>query len=253
MNGLTAQAKCLRCPKNGGPLNRTSNPLYPNSRSRSKAFRPLFTLPNLCVQSAGSNNRDICQLSNKFSHLQRASTMYDGRLGSKRSSSSGRCANHKTLTGTDQKRIFSSVWRSQSSQEFSDASKIRYSGSQSDSGYSSDRKMPYSSFIFPANSDPFKQVREFPVCCESTDFAYKLPSDPEWELPSDSLKLGPKLGEGAFGVVYFAQLFPSQLSEKQLKRFSYHPQMSSQISNNKETKCLPISVAVKRLHGRYFV
>ncbi|OON21273.1 protein tyrosine kinase, partial [Opisthorchis viverrini] len=57
------------------------------------------------------------------------------------------------------------------------------------------------------------------VECETSKILYELPVDESWELPRDCIRVGHKLGQGAFGVVYYGRLDLSRLRNSTVERF----------------------------------
>ncbi|KAF7257332.1 hypothetical protein EG68_05908 [Paragonimus skrjabini miyazakii] len=92
--------------------------------------------------------------------------------------------------------------------------------------------------------------KEIFVKCESPAIQYELPLDKNWELPRECLRIGRRLGEGAFGVVYYGQVFLDRIPAEQKKRF---------VSNSETNECLTDSraayticaVAVKMLRTNF--
>ncbi|THD25818.1 Fibroblast growth factor receptor A2 [Fasciola hepatica] len=251
-DGQRKQANPPKRTKKRVSLIRRSNPLYAESESQSDKFRVLSTIFDVCIETEHSNPREFGPLSNKPNRLPYPATWYDKRCGSKQKSSSVRCFSLENLRDINQAQTFKNVCQKNSSENLSEAFDTKSPSSHSDSGYSSDRKMSYHFPRFSESSALIRRIKPLSVHCEPIEVDYELPMDPAWELPNDCLKLGPKLGEGAFGVVYFAQLYLSHLPEMQQKRFSDLFPASVRSAGNKEDKSLrSVPVAVKRLRANF--
>ncbi|KAF8571379.1 hypothetical protein P879_00207 [Paragonimus westermani] len=92
--------------------------------------------------------------------------------------------------------------------------------------------------------------KEILVKYESPAIQYELPLDKDWELPRECLRIGRRLGEGAFGVVYYGQIFLDRLSVEQKKRFVSNPSTDGCLTENRAS-CTICPVAVKMLRTNF--
>ncbi|KAA3674242.1 fibroblast growth factor receptor 2, partial [Paragonimus westermani] len=92
--------------------------------------------------------------------------------------------------------------------------------------------------------------KEIFIKCESPAIQYELPLDKDWELPRECLRIGCRLGEGAFGVVYYGQVFLDRVSVEQKKRFVTNPAADGCLTENKAFYNI-CPVAVKMLRTNF--
>ncbi|KAF6771910.1 hypothetical protein AHF37_09651 [Paragonimus kellicotti] len=92
--------------------------------------------------------------------------------------------------------------------------------------------------------------KEIFVKCESPAIQYELPLDKNWELPRQCLRIGRRLGEGAFGVVYYGQVFLDRVPTEQKKRFVSNSAIDECSTDNKAA-CTTCAVAVKMLRTNF--
>lgn len=74
--------------------------------------------------------------------------------------------------------------------------------------------------------------------------AYKIPSDPAWEVPRDCVRLGRQIGAGAFGVVFAGVISEPAKVLPGLRRGS---PLDRSLCSAQE-----LTVAVKTLRSRWF-
>ncbi|KAF5406106.1 Protein tyrosine kinase [Paragonimus heterotremus] len=92
--------------------------------------------------------------------------------------------------------------------------------------------------------------KEIFVKCESPAIQYELPLDKNWELPRECLRIGRRLGEGAFGVVYYGQIFLDRVPAEQKKRFV--PNLTTdECPTDNRVACTTCAVAVKMLRANF--
>ncbi|CAL8071911.1 unnamed protein product [Calicophoron daubneyi] len=124
-----------------------------------------------------------------------------------------------------------------------------------------DRSLSYR-FLWPPSDSSILGERSLKptvyIRCETPEIGYNLALDPEWELPRECLHLGSKLGEGAFGVVYFGRIYHNRIPPSQLERFSQTPSSDPAVYGSQESSlnspcCRPLSypVAVKMLRANF--
>ncbi|KAG5448316.1 Fibroblast growth factor receptor 1 [Clonorchis sinensis] len=85
------------------------------------------------------------------------------------------------------------------------------------------------------------------VECETSKILYELPVDESWELPRDCIRVGRKLGQGAFGVVYYGRLDLSRLRNSLMERFPANLIRPEKLKGNYNLW----EVAVKRLRSDF--
>ncbi|TGZ69864.1 hypothetical protein CRM22_003498 [Opisthorchis felineus] len=85
------------------------------------------------------------------------------------------------------------------------------------------------------------------VECETSKILYELPVDESWELPRDCIQVGRKLGQGAFGVVYYGRLDLSRLRNSLKERFPISLIRPEKLKENYDLW----DVAVKRLRSDF--
>ncbi len=82
--------------------------------------------------------------------------------------------------------------------------------------------------------------------------AYKIPSDPQWEVPRDCVRLGRQIGAGAFGVVFAGSVQCSE-AERLLPGLRRQRQANAGATQASPQSRQELTVAVKTLRGIFFI